>query len=119
MTHEQDIEVWLHDKLNHWAESGTLPLDKSIRIEKNIAELGRLEKKNRFTGRILSLITAILTLLWMLFASCPVAAASCSGIAGASHNQAQLVYSIVLAILMCCIFGKMKTANINKIRPVR
>lgn len=115
MTDNHEIERWLNDKLNHWAESGTLPLDKSIQIERHIAELGRLEKKNRFTGRILSIVTAILTLLWMLFASCPVAAASCSGIAAGPHKLAQLAHSIVLIVLIFRMYFRPgKDANFNR-----
>lgn len=74
-----DIDIWLNETLNNWAEQGTLSSQRSAQLQMGISKLAYQEKKRSFIRKICSLVAAIITFLWFLFANCPVAAAACTG----------------------------------------
>lgn len=72
----RDIDLWMQETLNSWAERGTLSSEKSAQLQMSVSKLASEEKKSRFTRKVCGLVAATITFIWLLFASCPIAAAS-------------------------------------------
>ena len=97
----QKMDLWIQETLNNWAEQGTLPLEKSAQLHLRIAKLAQQERKNRLTRKACGLAAGILTCIWLLFANCPVAAASYVGNPIPSTYSCQFTLIGLFAILIC------------------
>lgn len=112
----RNIDLWMQETLNSWAEQGTLQLEKSTQLQKSIAKLAHQERRKRFTRKVSALAAAILTFIWFLFASCPVAAASYAGNSIHSTQPFQVTVICPLAFLTCFLVKRQfqsLTTNIN------
>jgi len=97
----RNIDLWMQENLNSWAEHGNLSLDRSTQLHMRIANLAHQERKNRFTRKASGLVAAIISFLWLLFANCPVAAASYVGSSIHSNHFPEVKVIGLLAILIC------------------
>jgi hypothetical protein len=100
-----ELDLWMQETLNNWAEQGTLPLERSEQLQMKIAKLAHQERINSLTRKACGLAAGILTCIWLLFANCPVAAASYAG------NSIQSTYScqstlVGLFVILICFFIK-------------
>lgn len=112
MDQEPNIDLWLQNSLKHWAEQGTLSADQSLQIQMKITALAEKERKTHISNKIISILTAIITMLYTLFASCPVAAASYSSSPiAASHSMQILVF--------CMLFINLAGFLYKNVQPVK
>lgn len=110
----RDIDMWMKKTLNNWAEQGTLSLEKSAQLQMNIAELANQERKNHFTRKVCSIVAAIITFIWLIFGSCPVAAASYVDRPIHSAHFSQVIIVSLFIILICFFLNFLfRTANSN------
>lgn len=70
-----DMDLWMERAFNSWADQGDLPIDKSSHLHEIIAQLAYQNRKRRLTRASYGLAAIIMVCIWLLFASCPVAAA--------------------------------------------
>ncbi len=96
-----NMDSWMDDTLNSWAEQGTFSSERSNQLHEIVTNLAHQERKNRLTRKICELVVAIITSLWLLFASCPVAAAS--NVSDPMHLNHSLQINVIglLAIFIC------------------
>jgi len=95
------MELWIQGTLNSWAEQGTLSRERSTQLHLSIAKLAQQERKNRLTRKAFELVAGIIiTCIWLLFASCPVAAASYMSSPIHSTLSPQIRVVSILAILI-------------------
>jgi hypothetical protein len=108
----KDIDLWMQETLNSWAQQGSLSSDKSIQLQANIAKLAQGEKKS-LSRRIYSLAAAIITFIWLLFVSCPAAAAAYAGTSFYSSHKSPVKFLIVLGVfsLLFCRKCKFETMH--------
>lgn len=112
----RDLDIWMQEMLNSWAEQGALPSEKSAQLRVRVARLARQERKNRFIRKVYGLAAAIITCIWMLFASCPVAAASYVNNPIYSAPFAQVNAVCIVALLIGFFINhpfRVQTNNIN------
>lgn len=105
----RDIDIWMKETLNSWAEQGALSSDKSAQLQISISKLANREKKNHFKRKVCRFVAAIITFLWFLLANCQVAAAAYMGNTIDSTHSFQLKLVSLTLVLLCYI------ANINLI----
>ncbi|MDD3308317.1 MAG: hypothetical protein PHO29_14665, partial [Acetobacterium sp.] len=103
-----NMDLWMQETLNSWAEQGTLSLERSAQLQMKITELAHHEKKGRFTRKVWGLVAAITAFIWMLFANCPVAAASYVSSTFQSNAFSQ-VWEISLLVILMCFLVKHQT----------
>lgn len=96
----RNVDEWMQDALNNWAEQGALPSDKSAQLRAQIVRLAQRERRNRWIRKLYGLAAAIITWIWMLFASCPVAAAACRE---TFHPAADLAFLNVACFLLILV----------------
>jgi len=72
----QDLELWLEDSMQRWAEQGQFPRDKSIQLERMVARMAHQEKRRRKIRAVFSFVATFIACIWLLFTNCPVAAAN-------------------------------------------
>lgn len=89
----------MQDALKNWADQGALPSDKSAQLRAQIVQLAQRERKNRLIRKLYGLAAAVITWIWMLFASCP-AAAACQGTFNPTAHFALLNIVCFLLILV-------------------
>jgi len=112
----QKMDLWIQETLNNWAEQGTLPLGRSEQLQMKIAKLAHQERKNSLTSKACGLAAGILTCIWLLFANCPVAAASYVGNPIPSTYSCQFILTGLFAILICFFIKHLlqsQTTNIH------
>lgn len=110
----RDIDVWMKETLNNWAEQGTLSLEKSAQLQMNIAKLANQERRNHFTRKICSIVAAIITFIWLILGSCPVAAASYVDRPIHSTHFPQVMIVSLFIILICFFLNLLfRKANSN------
>ena len=112
----QKMDLWMHETLNGWAEQGTLSLERSAQLHLRIAKLAQQERKSRLTRKACGLVAGIVTCIWLLFANCPVAAASY--VSNPIHSTHSCQFTFVgLFVILICLFLKhsfqFQTTNIN------
>lgn len=71
-----DMDFRMEKAFNSWAEQGNLSLAKSNQLRQLVFALARQERKRRKTRAACGLTAAIAACIWLLFAGCPVAAAT-------------------------------------------
>ncbi len=98
-----NMDLWMENALNCWAEAGDLPAVKSARLQEMIAELAYQERKKRMTRRTAcGFIAAMMACLWLLFASCSVAAAAAYLGTAAVHPQPGSYSMASLVVVSTC-----------------
>ncbi len=75
----RDFELWMEEVMNCWAEDGQLPQDKSVQLHAMVARLAHQERRIRLFRTALGFAAALIACIWILFTSCPVAAAAYLG----------------------------------------
>ncbi|KUG04373.1 hypothetical protein ASZ90_018214 [hydrocarbon metagenome] len=96
-----NMDLRMEKALKSWAEQGGLTSGKSAQLHEFIAELAHQERKRRLTRTACGFAAAVMACIWLLFASCPVAAAA---YLGGPIPQPQIALSQVLcftAVLTC------------------
>lgn len=98
-----NMDLWMENTLNRWAEAGDLSAVKSTRLQEMIAELAYRERKKRMTRRTAcGFIAAMMACLWLLFASCSVAAAAAYLGTAAAHPQPGSYSIACLMVVSTC-----------------
>jgi hypothetical protein len=87
-------------------------LEKSAQLQASIYKLSNQERRNHFVRKLCGIVTAIITFIWLLFASCPAAAAASIGNpVHPTHFQQDIVVSLFL--ISICLFMKFQMTNSN------
>ncbi len=100
-----DMDIWMKTALNSWAEQGDLPSGKSAQLHNMITHLALQERKRRLTRTACGFAAAVMACIWLLFASCPVAAAAYLG-SDISQPQFALAQTLALTLVMTYLFLK-------------
>lgn len=100
-----NLDLWMEDTLNSWTDQGALSSERSTQLHAIVTNLAHQEKKNHFVRKVFELIAAIITCIWLLFASCPVAAASYLNNTGHISHFPQVDVLALLTILIYFSFN--------------
>jgi hypothetical protein len=96
----REIDLWMKETLNNWAEQGSLSSERSAQLQLNIINLSKQDRKNYITRKVCGLVAALITFIWLLFASCPVAAASYVGSPKNSTQSPQIKIVVLFSVLI-------------------
>lgn len=115
-----NMDLWMENTLNRWAEAGELPAMQSILLQEMIAKLAYQERKKRMTRRTAcGFIAAMMACLWLLFASCSVAAAAAYLGSTASHVQIGPSFIAgIMVIATCSILNRLYQSQYISITEV-
>jgi hypothetical protein len=100
-----DVNLWMYHALNTWAEQGDLPSSKSAQLHDLIVDLAAQERKRCLTHTACGFAAAIMVFIWLLFVSCPVAAAAYLG-SDISQPPFALAQALVLMLILTCFLLK-------------
>lgn len=99
----RNIDLWVQETLNSWAEQGTLSRGRSDQLHLKIVQLARQERKNRLIRKACGLVAGTIICIWLLFANCPVAAASYAGSPVHTRLYPQPEVFCLYAIVFCSL----------------
>jgi hypothetical protein len=102
----QDLEFWIEDSMQRWAEQGQLPREKSIQLDKMVARMAHQEKRRKLMRKAFGLVAAFIACIWLLFTNCPVAAANYLGRTTSASPLDLSIWPVIISMTVPYIVWK-------------